>query len=117
MSVRVVVYRTPCVILADGSPCDECRPADTVSSPLISTPEVARANGMAILDESGQDWQPVSAEIPADVNMMPGDLIDKIDNEGPYKAQLESITYTVKIEDKVFTANASLALRRLADGD
>jgi len=47
--------------------------------------------------------------------MMPGDLIDKIDEEGPYKAQLESITYTVKITDKEFTATASLAMRRVAD--
>lgn len=115
MSVRVVCSRFPCVILADGSPCEECRPADPVSGPLISTPEVARAKGTAILDRKGQDWQPVTAEIPADKNMMSGELIDKVDEMGTYKAQLDSITYTVKIDKKSFTADASLALRRVAD--
>jgi len=66
MAVRVVCHRLPCVILADGTPCEECRRADPVSGPLISTAEVARAKGIAILDREGQDWQPVTAEIPAD---------------------------------------------------
>lgn len=113
--IRVVCSRLPCVILNDGMPCEACRQAPVVSSPLISTNDMARAKGLAILDRLGQNWQPVSAEIPADVNMMPGDLIKKVDHEGQYKAQLESITYTVKVNKKDFTATASLALRRLAD--
>lgn len=112
---RVVCYRSPCAILADGLPCDKCRQAPVVSDPLLSTPEAKRARGTAILDNLGQDWQPTSAEIPADVNMMAGDLIEKVDHEGRYKAQLDSITYTVKINKKEFSAVASLALRRVAE--
>ena len=115
MSVRVVCHRLPCVILADGSPCAECRPADSVSAPLLTTPEAKKAKGTAILDRSGQSWKPVSAEIPANVNMMPGDLVEMVGLDGSYKAQLESITYTVKINKKEFTADASLALKRVAD--
>jgi hypothetical protein len=117
MSVRVVCYRKPCTVSPDGTPGPDCRPADPVSSPLISTPEVARARGTAILDSEGQDWQPLTAEIPADANMAPGQLIKKVDHEGSYKAQLEAVTYTVKIGDKSFTADASLALRRPADNE
>lgn len=117
MSERVICHRLPCVILSDGSPCAECRPADPVSSPLLSSTEAKRAKGTAILDREGQDWQPVSAEIAADKNMLPGQLIEKVDNEGPYKAQLEDITYTVKVTETEFTATASLALRRVADDE
>lgn len=114
--MSVVCHRLPCVILNDGTPCEACRQAPVVSNPLLSTPEAKRAMGTAILDSLGQDWQPISAEIPADINMMDGDLIEKVDHEGPYKAQLESITYTVKINEE-FTATASLALRRVADNE
>lgn len=117
MSIHVRLYRPPCVLLQDGSPCVACRPAPPVSDPLISTDQVAIARGRAILDRDGYQWRTVNGTIPADTNMEPGALVERIDEDGSYKAKLQAITYTVKLDSAArnFTADAALTLLRLAD--
>ncbi len=116
MSVSIILARNPCVILQDGTPSDECRASQSVSDPLISSDAVGLARAEAILDRHGSQWQVAQLSCPADLNMVPGALVDVIDSEtGPVRGKLERIRYTVKISDdgKSFTADAELTIRRL----